>query len=116
VHALSTHRGAVSGQCNALVHCTHVPSSQYGVLPLQVGLQMAGASGIAASLLDDGGASRCMAASDIVEDALAALHHPAEQYWPSRHCSSVEHAIDGSDAQPAVTAAPSNMHRANARI
>jgi hypothetical protein len=107
---LETHLGAVSGQCSALVHCTHVPSLQIGVVPEQLGLQSIGASGPGAASVFDEVASPCdVGASVIVDDALVVVHQPLEQCWPPRHWSSVEHAIDGSLAQPAAT---SSAHRA----
>ena len=109
MQAFETHLGAVSGQCSALVHCTHVPSLQIGVAPEQVGLQANGASGAgAASVLDDGASPCDVGASVIVDDALVAVHQPVEQCWPPRHWSSVEQAIDGSLAQPVAT---SSTHR-----
>ena len=72
-------------------------------MPEQAGVHTGGgASGNAASVLDDI-ASPCIRASGIVDAALAAVHQPAEQCCPSRHCSSVEHAIVGSLAQPAIS-------------
>jgi hypothetical protein len=82
------------------------------VLPEQVGAQVGGASGAASSL--DAGASPCddMSASGIVDDALVEPHQPPEHCWPSRHCSSDEHAIDGSLSQPAIASStPSTRAR-----